>query len=96
MECFKQLFGPEDFNQGVYGSDLLVFKEVDRFSPYAGISAYLAHAQATTSKVSLDDENILGVQGMIGVTTYVSFLRIGAEMNFAGVNTTSILLGYNF
>lgn len=93
---FVQMFGPEDLNQGIYGLDLLLSKDVNRFSPYAGISTYLARAQATTSKVSLDDENILGVQGMVGVTTNVSFLKIGAEMNFAEVNTTSLLIGYDF
>ena len=93
---FVQLFGPEDLNQGVYGLDLLVSKDVDRFSPYAGISTYLGRAQATTSKVSLDDENIIAAQGMVGVTTHLSFLRIGAEINFASVNTTSLLIGYNF
>lgn len=93
---FVQLFGPEDLNQGVYGLDLLVSRDINRFSPYAGISTYLARAQATTSKVNLDDENIIGMQGMIGVTTNVAFLRIGAEMNFAEVNTSSLLLGYDF
>ena len=93
---FVQMFGPEDLNQGVYGLDLLVSKDVNRFSPYAGFSTYLSSVQAKTPKVSLDDENIIGVQGMIGVTTNVSNLRIGAEMNFAEVNTSSFLIGYDF
>ena len=93
---FVRLFGPEDLNQGIYGLDLLLSKDVNRFSPYAGISTYLSRVQATTSKVSVNDENILGVQGMIGVTTHVSALRLGLEMNFAEVNTSSLLIGYDF
>jgi len=93
---FVQMFGPEDLNLGVYGLDLIVSKDVNRFSPYAGISTYLSRVQATTSKVSLDDENIIALQGMIGFTTHVSALRLGLEMNFAEVNTSSFLIGYDF
>ena len=93
---FVQLFGPEDLNQGIYGLDLLLSKDVNRFSPYAGISTYLSSVQATTSKVSLDDENIIALQGMIGFTTHVSALRLGLEMNIAEVNTSSFLIGYDF
>ena len=93
---FARLFGPEDLNLGIYGLDLIVSRDVNRFSPYAGISTYLSSVQATTSKVSLDDENIIALQGMIGVTTHVSALRLGLEMNFAEVNTSSFLIGYDF
>ena len=93
---FVQMFGPEDLNLGVYGLDLLVSKDVNRFSPYAGISTYSTRVQATTSKVSLDDKNIIALQGMIGVTTNLSALRLGLEMNFAEVNTSSFLIGYDF
>ena len=93
---FVRLFGPEDLNQGIYGLDLLVSKDVNRFSPYAGMSTYLSSIQATTSKVNLDDESVTGLQGMIGVATNFSHLRLSVEMHFASVNTTSFLIGYGF
>jgi len=93
---FVRMFGPEDLNQGIYGLDLMVSKDVNRYSPYAGISTYLSSVQATTSKVNLDDESVTGLQGMIGVATNFSHLRLSVERHFASVNTTSILLGYGF
>lgn len=88
---FTQMFGPEDLNQSVYGLDVLASKDVfRRFSPYAGVSGYLARAQETTSKVNLENENVFGLQGMVGMVVKISVLRIGGEINFANV------LGYSF
>ena len=93
---FARLFGPEDLNVGIYGLDLMVSKDISRYSPYVGISTYLSSAQATTSKVNLDDESVTGLQGMAGVATNFSHLRLSVEMHFASVNTTSFLIGYGF
>jgi len=93
---YVRMFGPEDLNLGIYGLDLTVSRDVSRYSPYAGISTYLSSAQATTSKVNLDDESVTGLQGMIGVATNFSHLRLSVEMHFASVNTTSFLIGYGF
>ena len=87
---FNKLFGPEDLNAGVYGLDVLASKEWSIFSPYAGVSGYLARAQETTSRVNLENENVFGLQGMIGLAANISALRIGGEINFAKV------LGYSF
>lgn len=93
---FVRLFGPEDLNLGIYGLDLIVSGDVSRYSPYAGISTYLSSVQETTSKVNLDDESVTGLQGMAGVATNFSHLRLSVEMHFASVNTTSFLIGYGF
>ncbi len=88
---FTKLFGPEDLNQSVYGLDVLASKDVfKRFSPYVGVSGYLARAQETTSKVNLENENVFGLQGMVGIAVKISALRIGGEINFANVP------GYSF
>lgn len=73
------LFGPEDLSASVYGLDLVASRDVWRVSPYAGVSGYLARGRERTSKVALDDENVFGVQGMLGVTASLSALRLGAE-----------------
>jgi hypothetical protein len=85
------LFGPEDVSATVYGADVLVSKDVARFlTPYAGISGYLSRASEKTSTVNLDDENVFGVQGMLGISARVSVITVGAELNLARV------MGYSF
>ncbi len=86
----NKLVGPEDLSASVYGVDLLMSKDVSILSPYAGISGYLSRGQVHTSKVSLDDENVFGVQGMAGVAARISVLRLGAEVYLARVP------GYSF
>lgn len=86
----NRLFGPEDMEAHTYGLDFLVSKDVSRFSPYAGVSGYLTRGRETTSKVALADENVFGVQAMVGTAASISVLRLGAEYNFAKV------LGYSF
>jgi hypothetical protein len=40
--------------------------------------------------VNLENENVFGLQGMVGMVVKISVLRIGGEINFANV------LGYSF
>lgn len=87
---FVRLYGPEDLGFSSYGLDLLASKRISRFSPYAGVSGYLARGHETTSKVALEDESIVGVQGTVGVAVRVWLLSLGAEVNLAEVT------GYSF
>lgn len=91
---FTRLFGPEDLSQSVYGLDLLVSRDVWLLSPYAGVSGFLSRAHERTTKVELDDENVLGAQGTVGVALQVSGLRIGAEYYVARVSGYSIKIGF--
>lgn len=99
---FNSLYGPEDLNVSVYGADFLASKKfrviADRVSvsPYAGVSTYLSHAHEKTDAVDLKDENILGVQGMVGAVAQISIVRLGVEYNFANVHSFSYKLGVNF
>ncbi len=99
---FNSLYGPDDLNLAVYGMDLLASKKIPVFSdwasisPYAGLSATLSHAHEKTDVVVLADENIAGFQSMIGAVAQIYCVRIGAEYNFANVNTLSYKLGVNF
>jgi hypothetical protein len=93
---FTSLYGPEDLNLSVYGVDLVASKEYLRFVPYAGISGFVSRAQETTPKVSLDNENVFGLQGMAGVVTTVSVLRLGGEIHIAKVTGYSFKLGLAF
>lgn len=90
------MFGPEDLNQSVLGLDVLASKDYSRFSPYVGVSGYLARAQETTTKVDLDDESVFGLQAMVGTSMNISVLRIGAEFNLADVTGYSLKIGYPF
>jgi hypothetical protein len=96
------IFGPEDLGYTVYGLDLLASKEYAIFidwllvSPYAGVSTYLSSSHEKTAAVSLKDENIVGVQGMIGAVAQISSARLAVEYNFAKVSTLSFKLGIGF
>lgn len=84
------LFGPEDLSASVYGLDFVVSRDLSIFSPYAGVSGYLSRGREHTPRVTLEDENIFGVQGMVGVAMRYSVLRLGAEVSLARVP------GYSF
>lgn len=85
-----RLFGPEDLSASVYGLDFLMSKDLSVFSPYAGVSGYLSRGREHTSKVDLEDENVFGVHGTVGVAVSISALRLGAEYNVGRV------AGYSF
>jgi len=87
------LYGPEDMNASTYGLELLASKDIWRVSPYAAVSGYLSRGHETTSKVDLDDENILGVQATIGAAASLSVLRLGAEFNLAKVTGYAFRIG---
>lgn len=93
---FISLYGPDDLNFAVYGIDFVGSKEFSHFSPYAGVSGTLTRAQETTAKVDLKDESVFGLQAMAGVTTAVSFLRLGGELTIAKVTGYSFKLGFAF
>lgn len=80
------LFGPDDVSASVYGLELAASREYGFVSPYVIVSGYLSHAQETTTKVDLPDENILGVQGTVGVAVNVWAVRLGAEYTAAKVS----------
>lgn len=99
---FVSLYGPKYLDVTIYGLDLVASKKYTIFSkwasvsPYAGVSTYLSSSHEKTSAVDLNDENILGVQGMVGAVTQISIARIAAEYNFAKINSFSIKLGVAF
>lgn len=98
---FNSLYGPDDLNLTAYGADILASKKIRviknwaSISPYAGVSASVTHSHEKTESVVLEDENIAGVQAMAGAVAQIYFLTIGAEYNFANVNTFSYKLGVN-
>jgi hypothetical protein len=89
-----RLFGPEDLDATTYGLDVLVSRDISRFAPYLGVSGYLAHGRATTSKVDLPVENALGAQATVGVAARVSVVRLGAEFNLARVPGMSLKVAF--
>ncbi len=93
---FVLLKGESEFNLSVHGIDLLLSRDINMITPYGGVSAYLSRNHATTGKVDLDDENVIGFQAKVGITAPISFLRFSAELNFAAVTTTSIMVGFGF
>lgn len=99
---FVSLYGPDDFDLTVYGLDLVASKEFPLFSnrtsvtAYAGASTYVSISHETTAAVSLKDENILGVQGMVGVVAHISIAGLAVVSNFAAVNSLSFKVGVGF
>ena len=99
---FISLFGPEDLNLTVYGMDFLASRRYGvsstwaSVSPYAGVSTYLSSSHETTSAVALHDEDVLGVQGMVGAVIELSKARLGVEYNLAKVHSTSLKVGVSF
>lgn len=99
---FNNLYGPDDLNYTMYGLDVLASRKFKlhsdwlSLSPYAGFSTYLFHAHEKSEVVNLNDENILGLQGMVGAVAQISIVRLGVEYNVAKVNTFSYKLGVNF
>jgi hypothetical protein len=95
---FVSMYGPSDLNLTVYGMDLVASRRValNRWaavSPYAGVSTYLSSSHEKTSVVNLDDERVLGAQGMVGAVVEVSKARLAIEYNAANVNTLSFKVG---
>lgn len=99
---FVSLYGPYDFDFTTYGMEVLASKEFGVYSDwvfvstYAGISAYLSRSHETAPVVDLKDERILGMRGMIGVATRISFARLALEYNAAAVNSISFKVGVGF
>jgi hypothetical protein len=91
---FVRMYGPEDLSVSTYGADLLVSKDISRYSPYMTISSYLSRGRETTSKVDLEDESVAGLQGSVGMVARVWALRLGAEVNLAKVPGYSFKLGF--
>jgi len=88
------IYGPEDMGVNVYGLDFVVSKDVSRFSPYVGVGGYWSRGHETTSKVDLEDESVLGLQGTVGVTVPIWVLRLGGEFNVSRVPGYSFKLGF--
>ena len=99
---FVSLYGPEDVDLTVYGLDLLASKRVPflsrraSVSPYAGVSTFLSSAHEKTAAVTLADEDVLGVQAMVGAVAQISVARLAVEHSFATVGTTTVKLGVGF
>ena len=99
---FSSLYGPEDLMLRTYGLDLVTSKEFVLYSdwvavsPYAGVSGYVSSTHEKTEKVDLHDENLLGVQGMVGMTARIKFARLGVEYNIGNTSTVSVKLGVGF
>ena len=67
---FVSMFGPEDLDFSLFSVDLLASRRLAlaswaSVSPYAGVSTYLARSHEKTAAVDLDDESVLGAQGMV-------------------------------
>ncbi|MEE9166816.1 MAG: hypothetical protein V3U24_05060 [Candidatus Neomarinimicrobiota bacterium] len=87
----------EDFDLSTYSVDVIGTKDIlTRFSSYAGLSAYLVRSHETTSAVNLDNENVFGLQGNVGVSTLLfSHLKIGAQLTVGALTFPSVVLGFS-
>jgi hypothetical protein len=95
---FVSMYGPDDLDLAVYGVDLLASRRfaLSRWaavSPYVGASTYLSTSHEKTAAVTLDDERVLGAQGMVGASVQLSVARLGVEYNVARVPSLSLKVG---
>ncbi|MFL5616318.1 MAG: hypothetical protein ACJ796_21810 [Gemmatimonadaceae bacterium] len=96
---FVSMYGPKDIAFSVYGVDVLASKRFALFSdwasvsPYVGGSTYMSRAHEKSSVVDLTDENVLGVEGMIGAAVHISAANIAAEYGVARVRSFSLKVG---
>ncbi len=91
-----QIAKVEDFDLSTYSVDVVATKDISRFTGYAGLSAYLVRSHETTSAVNLDNENVFGLQGNIGVTAlFFSHLKIGAQLTVGALTFPSIVIGFS-
>lgn len=95
---FVKMYGPADLDFTVYGADLLASRTMSltrwvALSPYAGVSTYLSSSHEKTTAVDLDDERVLGAQGMVGAALELSKARFAVEYNVARVSTFSLKVG---
>jgi hypothetical protein len=92
------LFGPEDVAMNVVGVDVVTsWKSWSAgsasFTPYAGLSTYVASSHEKSSRVNLADERVMSAMGTVGATLQYSFLRLGAEASMARVPSMALKLG---
>ena len=95
---FVKMYGPADLDFTVYGADLIASRTMSltrwvALSPYAGVSTYLSSSHEKTTAVDLDNERVLGAQGMVGAALELSKARLAVEYNVASVPTFSLKVG---
>ena len=99
---FTSMYGPDDLKLNIYGLDLLASKEFPLYfrwasiAPYVGVSTYLSNTHETSEKVNLNDEHVVGGQGMVGAVLKLSAARLAVEYNFAKISTLSFKIGVAF
>jgi hypothetical protein len=96
---FVSLYGPEDADLTVYGTDLVASRKLTltrwaEVSPYVGVSGYLSTSHEKTAAVALHDERVAGAQAMAGAVLQLSKARLAAEYNAAKVRTVSVKVGF--
>lgn len=90
------IVGAEDLSLTAYSFDFIASKDISILSAYVGLGTYLMRSHENSPVVDLKNENILGFQGMVGVsTTLFSHLRIGAEMSVSALTMPVIVIGYS-
>ncbi len=96
-----QLFKVEDLDLSAYSVDVVATKDFSSLisfaglSGYAGLTGYLVRTHEKTSAVDLDDENVFGLQGNVGITTLLfSHLKIGAQLTVGSLIYPSFVIGF--
>lgn len=96
---FVSMYGPSDLDFTVYGLDLIAGTRRALLgshvvvSQYAGVSTSLSRAHEKSNVVDLNDENVLGAQGVVGAEVQVGMARLGIEYGVARVQSISFKVG---
>lgn len=90
--------GIDDFNISVTGIDVTASKTFfNVLTPYAGVSGNWNHSKEVTNEVNLDNENYVGVRGIVGAEIRYRFINLGYEVMVGdGFNNSALKIGVTF
>lgn len=77
-------------------ADLLVWKEVWRFTPYAGVVGTYSVAMEETTKVDLSDQKAAQAEAILGTQFHWRHLSMSAEVDIARINMYTLKVGAAF
>ncbi len=86
----------KDFNLSTIGVDGLVSKSFGNFTPYLGLVGTISHTREFSDRVDLANVTKYDTRALVGAEYKWKFINVGAEADFATLNTYSIKLGVSF
>ncbi|MDH4228160.1 MAG: hypothetical protein OEW11_00250 [Nitrospirota bacterium] len=87
------LTGVQDMDYYQGATDLLISRDVGRFTPYAGVTGTYSVAKEETDKVDLIQQRSTATEGILGTQFHWRHLSMSAEVDFARINMYTLKIG---